>query len=68
MNTLIREPNFTDPDVFYAALTAANEGLSEAQSAAFSRALALILANHIGADQVLSEAIALARDVAQDTP
>jgi hypothetical protein len=55
------EPNIPDADGFYAALIAAHEGLSEAQSDALMLRLTLILANQIGDQQVLLEAIAAAR-------
>jgi hypothetical protein len=55
------DPNIPDADGFYAALIAAHEGLSEAQSDALMLRLALILANEIGDQEVLLEAIAAAR-------
>jgi len=58
---LIDTPNLDDHDGFYAELLAAHRGLSEAQSHALNAQLVLILANHIGDRQVLSEALALAR-------
>lgn len=58
---LIDTPNLEDHDGFYAELLAAHRGLSEAQSHALNAQLLLILANHIGDRQVLSEALELAR-------
>lgn len=58
---LILAPNIADADGFYAALLAAHEGLTEAQSAALNAALVLILANHAGERDVLDAALALAR-------
>ncbi|TCP39745.1 DUF2783 domain-containing protein [Rhodovulum marinum] len=58
---LIDTPNLDDHDGFYAELLAAHRGLSEAQSHALNAQLVLILANHIGDRQVLSEALDLAR-------
>ncbi|MEX5730064.1 hypothetical protein Ga0609869_003417 [Rhodovulum iodosum] len=58
---LIDTPNLDDHDAFYAELLAAHRGLSEAQSHALNAQLILILANHIGDREVLSEALALAR-------
>jgi hypothetical protein len=55
------DPNIPDADGFYAALISAHEGLSETQSDALMLRLALILANQIGDQQVLLEAIAAAR-------
>ncbi|MGC9417772.1 MAG: DUF2783 domain-containing protein [Rhodovulum sp.] len=58
---LIDTPNLDDHDGFYAELLAAHRGLSEAQSHALNAQLVLILANHIGDRQVLSEALDLAK-------
>jgi hypothetical protein len=55
------DPNIPDADGFYAALISAHEGLSEAQSDALVLRLTLILANQIGDQKVLLEAIAAAR-------
>ena len=52
----------SDPPAFYAALVAAHEGLSEAESAALNARLVLLLANHIGDMQVLREAMTHARN------
>ena len=41
------DPAIPDPDAFYAALVAAHEGLSTAESAAFHARLVLLLANQI---------------------
>ena len=57
---LIDTPNLADHDGFYADLLAAHKGLSEVDSAAFNAQLILILANHIGDRNVLSQALALA--------
>jgi hypothetical protein len=54
------DPNIPDPDAFYAAVLAANDGLSEVDSLAFSLRLCLLLANQIGDQAVLMEAVALA--------
>lgn len=61
---LTLEPNIGDPDAFYAELLAAHEGLTDDESAAFSARLVLILANHVGNSQALSQAIAVAKDPA----
>jgi hypothetical protein len=55
------DPNIPDPDGFYAALVAAHEGLSAAESAALNARLVFLLANQIGDQQVLAECIAAAR-------
>ena len=59
---LILSPNLTEPDETYAALLAAHEGLSEEQSAALNARLILILANHIGDEKVLRQALEVAAD------
>lgn len=58
---LERQPNLKDPDAIYAAIIEAHAGLSEADSAALNARLVLVLANHIGDDVVLREALATAR-------
>ncbi|WP_172297793.1 DUF2783 domain-containing protein [Pseudoruegeria sp. HB172150] len=63
MSHLLDTPNLTDHDGFYAELLAAHKGLSEPESHALNAQLVLILANHIGDRQVLSEALVLARKV-----
>ncbi len=57
MTTLRTEPRLADPDGFYAALMAAHRGLEEAASRRLDARLVLLLANHIGDDAVLREAI-----------
>lgn len=57
-------PNLTVPDDFYAELLSAHDGLTEDDSMALNARLILILANHIGAQDVLLRAIALAKDPA----
>ena len=59
---LIRTPNIPEQDLFYAELINSQRDMSEAQADMALAKLALILANHIGDREVLSEAIALARD------
>jgi hypothetical protein len=55
------EPGFADMDAAYRAIALAHRGLSAADSAALNAALVLILANHIGDEAVLAEALTLAR-------
>ena len=60
---LIRGPNIDgDPDGWYAELLEAHEGLTEGESRALDARLVLILANHVGDREALSEALALARE------
>jgi hypothetical protein len=53
--------NFADPDAAYRLIVEAHRGISDEQSASLDAALVLILANHVGDLEVLSEAIALAK-------
>ena len=62
MSTLIDTPNIDDRDGFYQDLLAAHDGLDESQSHALNARLVLILANHIGNQQVLSKALTLAKN------
>jgi hypothetical protein len=57
MATLNLEPNIARPDEFYEALIAIHRDLTAEQSARVNAKLVLLLANHIGDDQVLSEAL-----------
>ena len=58
---LKREPNVADVDALYAAIVEAHSDLSETESAALNARLVLLLANHIGDEAVVREAIAVAR-------
>ena len=58
---LSREANSKDPDALYAAIIQAHAGLSDADSAALNARLVLLLANHIGEESVLREALEVAR-------
>ena len=58
---LQREANSKDPDGLYAAIIEAHAGLSDADSAALNARLVLLLANHIGDEAVLREALEVAR-------
>lgn len=60
MSRLITVPNIDKPDDFYAELLALHEGRSREDSEAVNARLILLLANHIGDRQVLSEALAAA--------
>jgi hypothetical protein len=57
------DPNIPDADGFYEAIIAAHEGLSDAESEAFLLRFALLLANQIGDQQVLLDAIKTAREM-----
>ncbi|MBT9597735.1 MAG: DUF2783 domain-containing protein [Vitreoscilla sp.] len=58
--SLIRTPQITDPDGFYEELVDAQRELPDGESRKLMAKLVLLLANHIGDRQVLSEAIRLA--------
>jgi len=58
---LITASQFADPDATYLALVEARRHLSDTQAADLDTRLVLILANHIGDEDVLREAIALAK-------
>lgn len=59
-STLNLMANVPDPDGFYEALITAHEGLSKEESDAFNARLILILANQVGDQSVLYEALAAA--------
>lgn len=64
---LITEPNLEAPDPFYEALIDTHRDLSDTQSQALNARLVLLLANHIGRQDVLLEALKAARDSAGST-
>ncbi|MCE8023896.1 DUF2783 domain-containing protein [Billgrantia aerodenitrificans] len=66
MPRLELNPNFTDPDAFYSALTELHRERSEAESERINARLILLLANHIGDQQVLEEALAIAGQATHD--
>ena len=61
MTDLVTDSRFPDPDRVYRALIEAHRGLSDEMSAALNSRLVLILANHIGDQAVLQQALALAK-------
>ncbi len=66
MSDLKLTRNLQDPDGFYANLLAMHEGLSKAESDAFNARLILIMANHIGDEQLLARALHLAAESAPE--
>lgn len=54
----------TDPDASYAALIAAHDGLSEAESQALNARLILILIDRVGDAAAIAGALRLARETA----
>jgi hypothetical protein len=61
MAKLVTENRFPDPDRAFRALIEARRGLSPEEAAALDARLVLLLANHIGDEDVLADAIAAAR-------
>lgn len=53
--------NIVHPDNFYDKLIHAHDGFNEKQSAAYNARLILLLANHIGDEAVLDQALEAAR-------
>ncbi len=60
MSRLITEPNLRRHDEIYARLIELHEGKSEEESALINARLILLLVNHIGDEEAVLEAIALA--------
>lgn len=61
MTQLNITPNLASPDDFYATLIASHEGMTKEQSDALNASLVLLLANHIGDQTVIEQAIELAK-------
>lgn len=61
MADLNLSPNLPECDDFYAALLETHDGLEETQMHALNARLILILANHIGDTEVLTQALQAAR-------
>ena len=57
MKALNTNPNIPNADDFYAALLNTHEGRSKAESDAINARLILLLANHIGEQDVLTDAL-----------
>jgi hypothetical protein len=55
------DPNLLRPDDFYAGLMELHRDLTPQQSAKVNAKLILLLANHIGDDEVLRQAMQIAR-------
>jgi len=66
MNHLITTPHLSAPDDFYEALIDAHRELSVEQSHALNARLVLLLANHIGTQAVLRQALDAARRTTPD--
>ncbi len=61
-DTLIKSPNTAAPDDLYEQLIELHRDRSPEESQAVNARLILLLSNHIGAPDVLSEAIELAKN------
>ncbi|MGE0421222.1 MAG: DUF2783 domain-containing protein [Reyranellaceae bacterium] len=61
MSTLKHEPNLARPDDVYNLIVDAHKGLTPEQSERLNAALVLLLANHVGDEDVIREAVAAAR-------
>jgi hypothetical protein len=61
MGTLITTPNIARPDAIYQLLMDLHQGLTDEESMRTNARLVLILLNHIGDEQIISEALATAR-------
>ncbi|MCA3630343.1 MAG: DUF2783 domain-containing protein [Methylobacterium sp.] len=61
MADLVTENRFADPDRAFRRLIEARRGLSPETAAALDARLVLLLANHIGDDRVLEQAIHAAK-------
>ena len=68
MSGLNLNPNLVKADDFYESLLAVHEGLSKAESDALNARLILVLANHIGDEAILAQALEAARLQRADTP
>lgn len=68
MSQLITDNNFTDPDAFYAALADVYRDRSEAENEVINARLILLLANQVGDQEILQEALSIAgQATTQDT-
>ena len=61
MARLCTTPNIANPDDLYERLIGLYEGLDDQQSAVVNAKLIMLLANHVGDERVIDEAIAMAR-------
>lgn len=59
---LNKEPNIAFADGFYQKLIELHDGKSDAESMKINAKLVLLLANHIGDERILDEALVIAID------
>ncbi len=67
MSELTLEPNFSDADAFYAALADIHRDRSAEQSEKINARLILLLANQVGEQHILEQALAIAGRVESET-
>jgi Protein of unknown function (DUF2783) len=65
---LITQPHLTDTDSFYEALINSQRDLTDEEAALMNAKLILTMANHIGNQQILLQALAVSRPLAKKTP
>lgn len=65
---LRRTLNLAAPDDVYNAIVSAHQGLSDEQCRAFDARLILLLANHVGDEAAIREALVAARDTLEGAP
>ena len=68
MSSLHSDLRFQSPDDIYEAVLSLGEGLSDAAAHSALGAFALLMANHIGDDKVVLEAIAQVKQAFKDYP
>jgi hypothetical protein len=68
MSRLLTQPNLDNPDDIYEQLIKLHAGCSTEQSLRVNARLILLLANHIGDQQVIIEAIGAASGPTNSTP
>jgi hypothetical protein len=66
MSELKLEPNFSDADAFYAALAEAHRDLEPEVSEKINARLILLLANQVGDQEILEQALAIAGQAASE--
>lgn len=67
-NALRRTLNLGRPDEIYNAIVSAHQGLSDDQCRAFDARLILLLANHVGDEVVIREALDAAKATLEGVP
>lgn len=68
VGALRRTLNLGRPDDVYNAIVDAHKGLSDEQRHAFDARLILLLANHVGDEAAIREALAAARQSLEEEP